>query len=141
MSDPHGRDYDVALGRWLEHPGDDLKGHVRGTHRQVSPARTLERVRPFLGEMGITRVANITGLDTVGLPVVMVCRPNARSLAVSQGKGLDLDSAKASGVMEAVESWHAEHVVLRLRLASWYELAERAPVADVSALKVARAQA
>jgi ribosomal protein S12 methylthiotransferase accessory factor len=84
--------------------------------------------------MGITRVANITGLDTVGLPVVMVCRPNARSLAVSQGKGLDLDSAKASGVMEAIESYHAEHVDLPLRLASWFELAEQTPVADVRRL-------
>jgi ribosomal protein S12 methylthiotransferase accessory factor YcaO len=27
--------------------------------------------------MGITRVANVTGLDSVGIPVVMVCRPNS----------------------------------------------------------------
>ena len=72
--------------------------------------------------MGITRVANITGLDRVGLPVVAVYRPNARSVAVSQGKGIDLPAAKASGVMEAVESHHAEHPDLPLRLASEAEL-------------------
>lgn len=29
----------------------------------------------------------MTGLDCIGIPVVQVCRPNSRSLAVSQGKG------------------------------------------------------
>ena len=33
---------------------------------------------------------------TIGLPVVMVVRPNARSLSVAQGKGLDLHAAKVS---------------------------------------------
>jgi len=68
--------------------------------------------------LGITRIANLTGLDSIGVPVVMVCRPNARSVAVSQGKGLDLDAAKTSGVMEALESFHAERADLPLRLAS-----------------------
>jgi ribosomal protein S12 methylthiotransferase accessory factor len=66
--------------------------------------------------MGITRIANVTGLDHIGLPVVMVIRPNSRSIAVSQGKGLDLDSAEASGVMEAVETYHAERIALPLKL-------------------------
>ena len=34
------------------------------------------------------------------------------SLAVSQGKGLTLEAAKASGVMEAVELYHAERIEL-----------------------------
>ena len=79
-----------------------LKSYRRGTHRIVSPQETLERVRPFMSALGITRIANVTGLDRLGIPVVMVCRPNSRSIAVSQGKGLDLDSAKASGLMEAL---------------------------------------
>ena len=58
--------------------------------------------------MGITRIANLTGLDRLGIPVVGVFRPNSKSVAVAQGKGLDLDAAKASGVMEAVETFHAE---------------------------------
>jgi YcaO-like protein with predicted kinase domain len=84
--------------------------------------------------MGITRVANVTGLDTIGLPVVMVCRPNSRSLAVSQGKGLDLESAKASGVMESVEAYHAEHITLPLKLASYEELRYTHTVVDVAGL-------
>jgi hypothetical protein len=38
---------------------------------------------------GVTRIANLTGLDGTGIPVVMVCRPNARSSAVFNGKGVD----------------------------------------------------
>ena len=45
-----------------------------------------------------------------GVPVVTVVRPNARSLAVSQGKGLTLAAAKVSAIMEAAELYHAETV-------------------------------
>ncbi|MFL6589633.1 MAG: YcaO-like family protein, partial [Chthoniobacterales bacterium] len=84
--------------------------------------------------MGITRVANVTGLDAVGIPVVMVCRPNSRSVAVSQGKGIDLDSARASGLMESAELYHAETITLPLRLATYEELRYQHTVADVGLL-------
>ena len=74
--------------------------------------KTLERVTPYLPVMGITRIANVTGFDTIGIPVVMVTRPNSRSISVSQGKGFDVPSAKASGVMESIESYHAERIDL-----------------------------
>jgi YcaO-like protein with predicted kinase domain len=99
-----------------------LKTYRNGTHRLVSPATTLEKVWRLAPAMGITRIANITGLDSIGIPVVTVIRPNSRSLAVAQGKGLDLVSAKASGLMESVESWHGEHIALPLVLASYEEI-------------------
>ena len=83
------------------------KGFRLGTHRAIDPRETIERIRPHMAAMGITRVANVTGLDRIGIPVVMVCRPNSRSLAVAQGKGLDLDAAKASGLGESIEAYHA----------------------------------
>ncbi len=110
------------------------KGYRLGTHRTVAPAQTLEHLRPIIGRMGITRVANVTGLDRVGLPVVMVCRPNSRSIAVSQGKGLDLDAAKASGLMEAVETYHAERIDLPLKLASYDDLCGTHRLAKVDGL-------
>ncbi len=110
------------------------KAFRRGTHRAVAPEETLARVGRLMPALGITRIANITGLDTVGLPVVVVTRPNARSLAVSQGKGLDLAAAKASGLMEAVEGYHAEHITLPLKLASYEELRYSHPLADVERL-------
>jgi ribosomal protein S12 methylthiotransferase accessory factor len=84
--------------------------------------------------MGVTRVANVTGLDTLGIPVVAVYRPNARSLVVSQGKGLDLWAAKASGLMEAIEGFHAEHAELPLRLLSARELARSHELVDLAGL-------
>src|SRR5438876_5307195 len=98
------------------------KGHRQGTHRLVPPAQTLERVKPLMPVLGITRIANITGLDAIGIPVTMVCRPNARSLAVSQGKGLDLVAAKVSGLMESIEAYHAETITLPLKIATYEEL-------------------
>jgi YcaO-like protein with predicted kinase domain len=103
-------------------------------HRAVDPALTLARARPLLRPMGITRIANITGLDRLGLPVVNVVRPNARSNAVSQGKGLDLDAAKASGVMEAIETYCAEHVLKPLKLASAMEISADHRLPDLADL-------
>ena len=102
--------------------GVTLKALRRGTHRSASLNDTLKRVLRLAPVMGITRVANVTGLDSVGIQVVMVCRPNSRSVAVSQGKGIDLASARASGLMEAAELYHAETITLPLRLAAYEEL-------------------
>jgi ribosomal protein S12 methylthiotransferase accessory factor len=119
--------------------GGALKAHRLGTHRTVAPADTLERISPLTSQMGITRVANITGLDRIGVPVVMVCRPNSRSIAVSQGKGLDLAAAKASGLMEAIETFHAETITSFLKLGSYRQLGRTHPLVDVAALPRAKA--
>ncbi len=108
------------------------KRYRSGTHRSRSAAETVERVGRIAGPLGITRVANVTGLDTIGIPVAMVCRPNSRSLAVSQGKGVTLDAAKASGLMESLELFHAERITLPLRFASYDELRFTSPVADLA---------
>jgi YcaO-like protein with predicted kinase domain len=106
----------------------------QGTHRSQSLDYTLDHALRLAPVMGITRIANVTGLDSVGLPVVMVCRPNSRSVAVSQGKGIDLPSARASGLMEAVELFHAETITLPLRLATYEELRYQYKVVDVDEL-------
>ncbi|HXU45714.1 MAG TPA: YcaO-like family protein [Thermoanaerobaculia bacterium] len=115
-------------------PTETAKSFRRGTHRTVAPEATVERVSRLAPVLGITRVANVTGLDVIGLPVVMVTRPNSRSLAVSQGKGLDLAAAKASGLMEAAELWHAERIDRPLRLATHNEVRFERKVADLARL-------
>ncbi|MEE9319411.1 MAG: YcaO-like family protein [Granulosicoccus sp.] len=92
------------------------KAFHNGTHRSQSPQQTLAWITPSLKAMGITRVADITGLDCIGIPVTMVVRPNSRSLAVSQGKGLCLASAQVSGIMESIETYHSEHISQPLKL-------------------------
>jgi ribosomal protein S12 methylthiotransferase accessory factor len=98
------------------------KAYWRGTHRSVSPEHTWEVVQPLLAEAGITRVANLTGLDRIGIPVFSVCRPNSRSISVAMGKGVTETAAKVSGVMEALEGFQAENMVAPLRLGSAAEL-------------------
>lgn len=114
------------------------KQYRLGTHRCVDPRETLERVQPHLSKMGITRIANVTGLDRIGIHVALSCRPNSRSLSVSQGKGATLDAAKASAVMESIELYHAERIRAPLRLSSYEELRETALVVDVATLPHAK---
>jgi YcaO-like protein with predicted kinase domain len=109
------------------------KAHRRGTHRAVCPGETVARLQPRLGDFGITRIADVTGLDRIGLPVMMVVRPRSRSNAVSQGKGLDLQAATASGLMEAIETWHAERVEAEV-IATRLELESVGAVVDVGGL-------
>jgi ribosomal protein S12 methylthiotransferase accessory factor len=59
-------------------------------------------------DIGVSRVADITGLDVVGIPVCAVIRPQARSLSVAQGKGMTRTASRISGLMEAAELHHAE---------------------------------
>jgi len=84
-----------------------------GTIRVAAADETLARLRPVLRTVGITRVGNVTGLDHVRVPMWQVVRPLARSLTVSQGKGLTDALAQASGVMESIELHHAEHFTPR----------------------------
>lgn len=84
---------------------------LEGTIRITPPEQTWEKLQPLLAPAGITRVADVTGLDAIGTPTFMVVRPLSRSLSVSQGKGLTPLLAKISGVMESMEAFHAENFV------------------------------
>jgi ribosomal protein S12 methylthiotransferase accessory factor len=87
-----------------------------------SASDTVARMRPEFERFGITRLAEVTGLDRVGIPVWMAIRPNSKTLAVSQGKGLSDAAAQASAVMEAAELATAEGANLRTRLCSAQDL-------------------
>lgn len=92
------------------------KTYFDGTHRIRSVEATWETIRPLLPEFGITRVADVTGLDDIGIPVAQAVRPLARTLSVAQGKGTTLTAAQVSSAMEAIEVWHGEHAVPRSEL-------------------------
>jgi YcaO-like protein with predicted kinase domain len=68
----------------------------------------LRRIEPVAREIGVTRLANITHLDTLGFPVWTAIRPDSRGLSVSQGKGVADEDAKVGALMESIECWHAE---------------------------------
>jgi ribosomal protein S12 methylthiotransferase accessory factor len=89
---------------------DGPKACWSGTHRALAPAETLRRIEPLFPVVGITRLADVTWLDEIGVPVFQAVRPASWTLSVSQGKGLTPDLAKVSAAMESIESWHAERV-------------------------------
>lgn len=60
---------------------------------------------------GVTRLADITQLDRIGLPVWQAIRPLGRALSVHQGKGTTHADARLGAYMEAIESDHAERFV------------------------------
>jgi ribosomal protein S12 methylthiotransferase accessory factor len=109
------------------------KAFMAGTHRTVAPEDTLARVAPLLAGMGITRIGTLTGLDVIGVPVVVCVRPLSRTLAVSQGKGLTLAAARVSAVMESAEQHAAERIALPLVYGTVADLAATHRLLDVSA--------
>ncbi|MEL6997422.1 MAG: YcaO-like family protein, partial [Pseudomonadota bacterium] len=108
-----------------------------GGRRSCPPSETWARLKPLLPVFGIARVANITGLDRIGIPVFTACRPNSRSLSVFQGKGLSVEAARVSAVMEAYETWCAESIDAPLKFASIDELAYTHALADITRLPLA----
>lgn len=125
---------------FLDWSSADFEPVIQGDIRTIEPVKTFEWVQTFASAMGITRVANITGLDRVGIPVTMACRPNSRSVAVSMGKGLSLAAAMASALMESVESFHAESACLPIRRESLRNLREWASQRGYDVIDVDRLQ-
>lgn len=76
--------------------------------RVCHPRETVARMLPKLSRYGITRLAQQTGLDRIGMPCFSAIRPNSLTLSASQGKGLSDDHARASAIMEAIEYAVAE---------------------------------
>ncbi|MDW3223132.1 MAG: YcaO-like family protein [Paracoccaceae bacterium] len=107
---------------------------MQASHRVCSVEETLARILPMKHEFGITRIANVTGLDRVNIPVAIAIRPNARSIAISQGKGRTYAHAKTSALMEAIEIWHAEHFEGEVYYASAADLSRTHQMIDLSRL-------
>jgi ribosomal protein S12 methylthiotransferase accessory factor len=98
------------------------KAFNTGTHRARSPEQTFATISPYLSRAGVTRIADVTGLDHIGLPTTLAIRPNALTMACSSGKGLTLDQANVSGAMEAFELHAAETAELPSIRATYREL-------------------
>ncbi len=79
--------------------------YLNGTYRVLSEEESLLRIRSVQSKVGVTRVAQITDLDRIGIPVHSVTRPSAAKGAVSvySGKGVSDEQSRISAVMEAVE--------------------------------------
>ncbi len=114
------------------------KTFTHGTHRARTPAETLEYIRPNFSWAGITRVADITHLDRIGIPVTLVIRPNGRVLSNSTGKGVTLTAATVSGVMESIEAFHAEMLPVPTTVATYDQITTTYPSVSPLALQRTR---
>ena len=95
--------------------------------------QAFERVEPFLPDAGVTRVAEITGLDRIGIPVFVSVRPLAKTLSVDSGKGVTVAAARASAAYESIERFVGESADVPYSVASVRELLMQAarPVLDL----------
>ena len=75
-----------------------------GIARACSPQKTLQLAEEIGRAIGVTRVANVTHLDKLRIPVALAMRPNSRLLATAQGKGVTSELAKISALMESIRN-------------------------------------
>lgn len=117
------------------------KAYKNETQRTTSPEKTLSRVEKALPAAGITRVADITSLDRIGIPVFSSIRPTAGRGAVSvyNGKGATPTEAKVSAIMEGIERYSAEVPDgAKLRIDRYEEVKKDGPALDPSLLVLPR---
>lgn len=115
------------------------KGYTRDTHRVVPPEETLARVEKVMPGIGVTRVAEISGLDRIGIPVYSAIRPDSAKGAISvyAGKGATPVEARVSVMMEAVERYSSEfhkEDKKRIKVSTYQEASNGVKAIDPSSL-------
>jgi thioglycine synthase len=110
---------------------------AQGTDRVLSTrARSLSEVAALadaqLDRFGITRVADVTGLDTVGIPVWHTVRPGAAPglNTVTSGKGQTSEASRVSAIMEAIERSCGEPAGRPTLIHSYAEMKLERPTLD-----------
>ena len=78
--------------------------------RIMPPEETLKRVLPLLKTAGLGEPENITDKDNLGIPVFSVDRQETAlgKPKYYNGKGVTVEQAEASAVMESIERYSAE---------------------------------
>jgi putative methanogenesis marker protein 1 len=101
--------------------------YIEGTQRVLTPEATLARTAKLLPRIGVTRIANITDLDRIGIPVFSAIRPSAAAGAISiySGKGFTETNARISAIMESFERCLAEQPEFSINLSGIELEAER----------------
>jgi ribosomal protein S12 methylthiotransferase accessory factor YcaO len=108
---------------------------VDGISRCIPAAVTLENVSAVAESLGVTRLADITGLDRVGIPVYSAVVPDSRDLlSVYNGKGSRPVDAKAGALMEAIERQTALNTRLPFIEGSFAKLQKSVRVLDPNSL-------
>lgn len=93
---------------------DAIKAALHSPLRQNQNSENAEHcfraILPIVRRAGISRLADLTGLDRIGLPVVQAVRPAALSEVTSLGRGLSIMEAAVGATMESLERFYAEAI-------------------------------
>jgi ribosomal protein S12 methylthiotransferase accessory factor YcaO len=82
------------------------KWTVNGTSRIMPAQETLERVTSVSQKIGVTRLADITNMDILGIPNYSAVLPGTEDyIWVYSGKGPTKAHAKTSALMECIERY------------------------------------
>jgi len=98
---------------------DRSLSYIEGTQRVYDEATTLENTKDQIKKIGVTRIADITNLDRLGIPIFSAIRPSAAPGAISiySGKGSTEQRARISAIMESFERCLAERPGLNANIA------------------------
>jgi putative methanogenesis marker protein 1 len=99
---------------------DRSLSYIEGTQRVYEESTTLENTKDQIKKIGVTRIADITNLDRIGIPIFSVIRPSAAKGAISiySGKGSTEQRARISAIMEGFERCLAERQGLNTNIVS-----------------------
>jgi thioglycine synthase len=99
---------------------DRSLSYIEGTQRVYEEATTLENTKDQIKKIGVTRIADITNLDRLRIPIFSVIRPSAARGAISiySGKGSTEQRARISSIMEGFERCLAERQGLNANIES-----------------------
>jgi ribosomal protein S12 methylthiotransferase accessory factor len=108
---------------------------VDGIERFVPAAQTVAIAATVAESLGVTRIADITGLDRIGIPVYSSIVPDsADMLSIYNGKGVRPIDAKAGALMEAIERQTSLKIRLPLVESSFAHLSATANVLNPRSL-------
>ena len=112
--------------------------YFKGTHRIIPPSETIENNEDKCKIAGITRITEITHLDRIGLPVFSAIRPTSQEGAISiyGGKGISVEHAKASAMMEGFERYSAEKQDENTVTGTVSEISSNGKIIDIESLNL-----
>src|ERR1700694_4773288 len=110
----------------------EVKYSSSGVERSIRPSATIRRARAVLDIIGVTKVADVTDLDRVGIPNFMTVRPHDLGPGISyyNGKGTTRADAYAGAMMEAIERHAGERYDGPVIASSHYNLRDEHACVD-----------
>jgi YcaO-like protein with predicted kinase domain len=104
---------------------------VDGLDRVIGASETFLRLKEIGNSLGVTRIADITGLDRIGIPVYSAIVPSSEDgISVYNGKGLRPIDAKVGALMESIERQTALKNRLPYVEATYSRLSQQARTLD-----------